>query len=533
MSPLCSLPGSNVAHQRAKSPPHPEQDSDLVDPELPSPPASSQPAPKHPYPQNSLSIPLVSLALRPSTLTALLRSGFSSTGDVMSSCWTGVASANEDGNDDGGVGFSHANTTINNDGYEHLAKDLGCSFLQAADYAHEIDDVLVSVGLPKVSAPGKQNGIAGIGSTNEPETDTDDSVTAPNQSLIAATAATILTSTSNVHYLPSGNVHNQTSSTRHIVSFSQSIDSLLGGGFALSELTEIVGLPGVGKTQLAMQLCVDSRLPANYGGVEGCSVVIDAEGSWSGAAGGDRLWSMAMAMVDHVKTSAERKSRLKKESMHANANEEGVNVQFPSWLTPESVLEGIHIFRVHDETSQTCTLYNLPEFLSGLERKGTPAKILVIDSMAFHYRVASLAPSSSTGNGKTKSNALSTTHNLTRMAAFLTELASEFDIAVVAMNHLTTRVEKDDTNNQGGLKLVPALGESWAHAVTSRLMIDHHCDFEATLSVTTAPMSEMRTCTLVKSPHKPTGTALFTITDKGIRGVPSMFFSHKQPSMQN
>ncbi|KAL3815475.1 hypothetical protein ACHAXA_000712 [Cyclostephanos tholiformis] len=512
------------------SKPHPEQDSDLVDlnpDELPSSPVSSQPAPKQLYPKNSFSIPLVSLALRPSTLTALLRSGFSSTGDIMSSCWPEIASANEDGND-GGVGFAHdendgggiANTRINNEGYERLAKDLGCSLLQAADYALEIDDVLVSFGLPKVSAPAGQNGIAESGSTDEPQTDSDDSVTALNRSIIPATAATILRSTPNVRNLLSGNIHNQTANTRHIVSFSQSIDSLLGGGFALSELTEIVGLPGVGKTQLAMQLCVDSRLPANYGGVEGCSVVIDAEGSWSGAAGGDRLWSMAIAMVDHVKTSAERKIRLKKESMHANINDGGRHVQFPSWLTPESVLEGIHIFRVHDETSQTCTIYNLPKFLFDLERKGTPAKILVIDSMAFHYRVASSTPSSGTVNGKIKSNSLSTTHNLTRMAAFLTELASEFDLAVVAMNHLTTRIEKDDTNNQGRLKLVPALGESWAHSITSRLMIDHHCHFEATSSI--APcIGEMRTCTLVKSPHKPTGTALFTITDKGIRGVPS------------
>jgi len=531
MFPLCSLPvNSNVAHERAKSPkPHSVQGSDSADPnsdEFPSLPVSSQPAPapKHPYPQNTLSIPLVSLPLRPSTLTALLRSGFSSTGDVMSSCWTGIAS-DEDG-EDGGVCNTHrendgggiANTSSNTSGYEHLAKDLGCSSSQAADYAHEIDDALVSVGLPKVSAP--TDGIGETGSTNEPGTCSDDSVTAPNRSIFPATAASLLRSTSSIRCPLGSNGHNQTAKTRHIVSFSQSIDSLLGGGFALSELTEIVGLPGVGKTQLAMQLCIDSRLPANYGGVEGCSVVIDAEGSWSGAAGGDRLWSMAEAMVEHVKTSAERKRRLRKEAMHTNANEDGMNLQFPSWLTPEAVLEGIHIFRVHDETSQTCTLYNLPKFLLDLELKGTPAKILVIDSMAFHYRVASSAPSTSTGNGKNKSDSLSTTHNLTRMAAFLTELASQFDIAVVAMNHMTTRIEKDDASNQGGMKLVPALGESWAHSITSRLMIDHHRHFEATSSSTTASMDEVRTCTLVKSPHKPTGTALFTITDKGIRGVP-------------
>jgi len=90
------------------------------------------------------------------------------------------------------------------------------------------------------------------------------------------------------------------------------------------------------------------------------------------------------------------------------------------------------------------------------------------------------------------------------------------------MNHLTTRIEKDDSNNMGGTKLVPALGESWAHSITSRLMIDHYRHFHntGTSSSATRGMEEVRTCTLVKSPHKPNGTALFMITDKGIRGVP-------------
>ena len=80
--------------------------------------------------------------------------------------------------------------------------------------------------------------------------------------------------------------------------------------------------------------------------------------------------------------------------------------------------------------------------------------------MVFHYRVASSSGSSGINNSRTKS--LSTTHNLTCMAAFLTELADEFDLSVVAMNHLTTRIDKDDnSNNRGGTtKLVPSLGES-------------------------------------------------------------------------
>lgn len=78
-------------------------------------------------------------------------------------------------------------------------------------------------------------------------------------------------------------------SQRTIVTFSKSVDKLLGGGLARSEVTEIVGLPGVGKTQLCMQLCVDARLPVAFGGVAGESVFIDTEGSFSP----ERCYTMA------------------------------------------------------------------------------------------------------------------------------------------------------------------------------------------------------------------------------------------------
>jgi len=480
--------------------------------------------------QKTVSIPLQSLPLRPSTLTALLRSGFSTTGDVMNSCHTELVPNNNDNVDTNTNNNmmntetnSNTNTNNNNNSYDNFAKELGCSTTQAADYAHEIDDALGSIGLPKVSKSQQNTNGENVDSSNQ----TDNNIMAPHQPIFSATAASILRSKASNHFPMNGNNQAPAPAAKQIVSFSQALDVLLGGGFALSELTEIAGLPGVGKTQLAMQLCVNSRLPTTSGGVQGCAVVIDAEGSWSGAAGGDRLWSMANALSDHVKLSASRKLARTKEGMPqgstTNINEDSI----PNWFSPEFILGGIHIFRVHDEASQTCTLYNLPKFLLELEQKGTPVKLVVIDSLAFHYRVASSSTASSNiGNGNSnKNSSLSTTHNLTRMAAFLTELASEFDLAVVAMNHLTSRIEKDGNNNKSGTKLVPALGESWAHSVTSRLIIDHYRQ----LHTTDGSMDEVRTCTLVKSPHKPSGTSLFKITDKGIRGVsPQLLQSQSQ-----
>ncbi|KAL7427088.1 hypothetical protein ACHAXH_001121 [Discostella pseudostelligera] len=472
--------------------------------------------------RSALSTFLVTLPLRPSTLTALLRSGFSTTGDVMNSCQMEIASSTEAGSD--AVHASNVNATNanpNDDGttFGHFAKELGCSPMQASDYAREIDEALVLVGLPKISVSTRTNDNDGGNTCSSVEHETSNDNNNIPRSILPATAASILRAKANNHF-PDNNGLTYNARVRHIVSFSQAVDMLLGGGLALSELTEIVGLPGVGKTQLAMQLAVDALLPEKNGGVEGCTVVIDAEGSWCGAAGGDRLWAMANALADHVNSRAMRKlgtSRAKEGAEGREFAEEQADKL--NSITPESILQGIHIFRVHDEATQTCTLYNIPKFLLELEQKGTPVKLVVIDSVAFHYRVASAAPSYRNSNGNKKNTSLSSTHNLTRMAAFLSELASEFDLAVLAINHLTTRIDKDE-----GTKLVPALGESWAHSITSRIMIDHHRPSQ----VGTTRMDEVRACTLVKSPHKPVRTAYFVVTDKGVRGVPPDFLQPQQ-----
>jgi RecA/RadA recombinase len=61
------------------------------------------------------------------------------------------------------------------------------------------------------------------------------------------------------------------------------IDALLGGGFRHGAVSEVFGLPGTGKTQLAMQLAAAATLPAVLDGLpRRCPIlVIDSEGSWT------------------------------------------------------------------------------------------------------------------------------------------------------------------------------------------------------------------------------------------------------------
>lgn len=104
------------------------------------------------------------------------------------------------------------------------------------------------------------------------------------------------------------------------------------------------------------------------------------------------------------------------------------------------------------------------------------------------------------------SDYMARTRSLTNIAAFLADLATQFDVAVVCINQMTTKVGDNDTS-----KLVPALGESWGHATTTRILLSQ-----------AGQDPSIRRCTLVKSPHKAAGSALYQIRETGIRDPPTM-----------
>lgn len=126
-----------------------------------------------------------------------------------------------------------------NGGMSNLAAELGCSPAEAASLMREVKSAIASVS---------------------PQEDGEDNKH-------SATALSLISKLKTTH--------------KTIVTFSRAVDSMLGGGLAKGEVTEIAGLPGVGKTQLSMQLCVDASLPTTFGGVAGESVYIDTEGSFS------------------------------------------------------------------------------------------------------------------------------------------------------------------------------------------------------------------------------------------------------------
>ena len=83
------------------------------------------------------------------------------------------------------------------------------------------------------------------------------------------------------------------------------------------------------------------------------------------------------------------------------------------------------------------------------------------------------------------------TRSLSTVASLLSDIATTFDVAVVVINQMTTKFggypypsgkaqseqqqqqqqQQSSSYTSAGSRLVPALGESWAHATTTRLVL--------------------------------------------------------------
>jgi hypothetical protein len=87
---------------------------------------------------------------------------------------------------------------------------------------------------------------------------------------------------------------------RHIVTYSHALDNVLGGGISVGEISEFCGVPGSGKTQLAMQLAVDVCIPTQFGGLGGECLYIDTEGSFSAERVYDMVHVGLLAFYTHL-----------------------------------------------------------------------------------------------------------------------------------------------------------------------------------------------------------------------------------------
>ncbi len=252
-----------------------------------------------------------------------------------------------------------------------------------------------------------------------------------------------------------------------IFTFSKDLDDLLGGGIAVGEITELCGCPGIGKTQACIQLCVSVQMPKVFGGYEGSAVYIDTEGSFMA----ERAREMARATVGHLFSISRF---LPKQPSGSDPL-----AQF----TEEAILDRFHLFRCHEITELLAVVESLPTYV-----KAHGVKLVVIDSIAFHFRQ------------DFKDMALRTAI-LAKMTSQLLNLAKSEQLAVVSVNQVTVKPDLAS----GVARLVPALGESYAHGCTTRVILRWERD--------------VRMAYLYKSPRLPRGKARFTVTNGGLRDV--------------
>lgn len=241
-----------------------------------------------------------------------------------------------------------------------------------------------------------------------------------------------------------------------IVTYNQALDQMLGGGVPLGKLTEFCGVPGIGKTQMGMQLATSVQLPKILDGAEGECIYIDTEGSFVI----ERVKEIAEAFSNHVS------------SLMEDASE----------YTLEKVLSRIYYYRIHDYVEQLALINMLPHLIQYQYPK---VKLVVIDSITFHFRYDF-------------EDLSKRTKILTSMAQKLMSLGEKFSVAVVIMNQMTTKVLSEKESS-----LIPALGETWGHICTNRIILYFQDDG--------------RYAHLYKSPSKKADTVKYTITSEGIR----------------
>lgn len=136
--------------------------------------------------------------------------------------------------------------------------------------------------------------------------------------------------------------------------------------------------------------------------------------------------------------------------------------------------------RCHDYVELLAELRLLPGFLSANPR----VRLLVIDSLAFVFR-------------RHFDDLSQRTRLLNNLAQQLISMATRHEMAVVITNQMTTRLRG------GQSQLVPALGESWGHAPTIRLLLHW--------------VGHRRMAAIFKSPGHMDSTIQYQITSEGFR----------------
>ncbi|XP_058780076.1 DNA repair protein RAD51 homolog 2-like isoform X1 [Vicia villosa] len=272
----------------------------------------------------------------------------------------------------------------------------------------------------------------------------------------------------------------------HLPTRLKGLDEALCGGIPFGVLTELVGPPGIGKTQFCLKLSLLASLPANFGGLDGRVIYIDVESKFSSK----RLIEIGTKSFPEI---------FHKKGM---AQEMAGRILILRPTSLSEFAESLHRIKV-----------------SLLQQQ---VKLLIIDSMA-----ALVLGEHDCGASRQQA--------MGWHVSFIKSLAEFSRIPIVLTNQVRSqmgdeslmysfqaaqsRPTKEDVPDTFDSHLVAALGINWAHAVTIRLVLESK--------------SGQRFIKLAKSPISPPLAFPFNITSSGIVLLDDNGIEMKGPEINN
>jgi RAD51-like protein 1 len=287
------------------------------------------------------------------------------------------------------------------------------------------------------------------------------------------TSALDLLQDDSIHYLPTG---------------MPLLDAMLRGGFACGTISELVGRAGVGKSQLALQLCITA---AKY---NQASIYIDTEQKLSIA----RLEEMASqrnynnnnastnAFSYGAAAAASHSCSVPSTSptlQDATCEFYGCDSSSFSFKTAQQVLANVTVCTAANTLELLEVVQRLEEEVI-LRRNNTheqvnddnddvyPVKLVVLDSIA--------APTRRDFGGERAPQRVSA---VLQLAQILKRLANQWQLAIVVINQVgldennnNNNNNNNNTNDNGSTDLVSvkaALGTAWSHCLSTRLLLQH------------------------------------------------------------
>ena len=340
----------------------------------------------------------------------------------------------------------------------------------------------------------------------------------PYSSLVFLRQTTI-TSTMNLHERENDKEHSLI--MRHVSTGMEKLDEYLKGGLRVGTITEIVGRAGVGKTQLAMQLCCELGGRFQQG-----SVFIDTEQKLSLR----RLQEMATCRYHNClassrsnnemcyeddqglfsyddddlndipdqdrniinSTSTKWKENEKNEYSNPNQVMENITIHRPK--TMEELLETLSaveldILQRNESASKSKRAASHPR-ADGIRNNGYfPVRLAVIDSIAapLRYEVGDPVHNVAKNCTPMSSQRLSVLFHTSKI---LKRMAHQLQIAILVVNQVDhigddyagcdtfigMRRRSELSSGSDFVAVTASLGQTWQHCPTTRIFLEHERD---------------------------------------------------------